>query len=100
MTKFDRFADWIADRWASAPWFVICVSFVFGWLSMGPLAGWNNDRWHLWLNSPTTALSFLGIFLLHNVQSRYERAANKRWRAIFERLEIDDPSDDPGQKPA
>lgn len=99
MSLFARFADRMAAIWSSAPWFGLCAVFVGGWICVGPIAGWNNDRWHLWLNSPTTALTFLGVYLLHNTQHRFERAQNERWVALLERLGIDDPVDDEGQQP-
>lgn len=98
MSRFDRFADWLAGIWASGAWFSICALFVAGWLVSGLYFGAGNETWHLWLNSPTTALTFLGVYALHNTQHRFEKAQNERWEALLEHLGIQDPVDDEGQK--
>lgn len=97
---FNRFTDWLAHIWAGAPWFAVCLTFVAGWLAYGAANQlWSDDTWHLALNSPTTALTFLGVFALHNGQRRFERATNKRLAAIGEAVGVGDPVDDEGQQP-
>lgn len=98
MTHFDRIADRIAEVFASAPWFAICVSFIAGWISMGFFVGSSNETWHLWLNSPTTGLTFLGMFALHNTQHRFEKATNERLCTILKALKVSDPVEDEGQQ--
>jgi len=97
---FDRFADAVAHVWESPWWFAVCAAFVAGWIG-GLMATrqWNDSAYHLWLNSPTTALTFLGVFLLHNSTQRFERATNVRLEKIIEAVCGEDPVDDPGQKP-
>ena len=53
---------------------VLWLGFVAGWIVSGFAAGFGNESWHLWLNSPTTALTFLGVYALHNTQHRHEKA--------------------------
>lgn len=91
MTAFDRFADWVADRWSSGPWFALCVAGVVSWLAVLVRVGLNDEVVHLWLNSPTTALTFLGMFLLHHTTTRFERRVEARLLAILAELGIDDP---------
>lgn len=99
MKTFDRLADWIAEVWSTGWWFALCAAFVLGWI-VGLVARgqWNHDVYHLWLNSPTTALTFLGVFLLHNAQHRFEQATNQRLEAILEVTGVADPVTDRGQK--
>jgi low affinity Fe/Cu permease len=99
MNGFDRFADRVAHVWEKPWWFAICAAFVIGWVS-GLLATrqWNDSAYHLWLNSPTTALTFLGVFLLHNSTQRFERATNKRLEQIITAVCGEDPVTDEGQK--
>lgn len=99
MSSFDRFADAVAAVWAKPWWFAICSAFVVGWI-VGLVATqrWNDDVYHLWLNSPTTALTFVGVFLLHNEQSRFEKATNQRLEKLIEAVCGEDPVDDEGQK--
>lgn len=54
MNRFDAFADWVGGVWASAWWFALCAAFVLGWVAGLIVTGkWNDDVYHLWLNSPT-----------------------------------------------
>lgn len=89
MTRFDRFADWVAERWSSAPWFTLCAAGVATWAVAGVRTGFGNETWHLWLNSPTTALTFLGVFLLHNTTHRFERQVLDRLARIEQALGLE-----------
>lgn len=96
---FDRFTDALARLWAGPLWFALCLAFVGGWLAYGALHGlWSDSVWHLSLNSPTTALTFLGVFALHNATTRFERATNRRLVALLEAVGIPDPVADPAQQ--
>lgn len=97
-SAFDRFADWTADRVASAVFFVLCVVLVAAWAPSLPLWG-SVDTWQLVINTATTILTFLMLALLHNSQHRFEAATNARLEEIVEKLEgAADPVDDEGQK--
>jgi low affinity Fe/Cu permease len=96
---FDRFADFIASWVARAPFFVGCLLLVVLWTAGLPIAGPKNQLYHLLLNSPTTAITFLLLALLQNTQARFEHAQNARWEAIFDHLGIEDPVEDEGQIP-
>lgn len=98
MNAFDKFADKTADHVAHAWFFMFCLGLVAGWLIGLPFAGPSNQLWHLVLNSPTTAITFLLVALLHNTQHRFELATNKRLEQIIEAVCGEDPVDDPGQK--
>lgn len=98
MSAFDRFADWVADQVAHAWFFTFCLGLVFGWLVGLPFAKPDNQLWHLVLNSPTTAITFLLVALLHNTQHRFEKAVNERFEHLEDHFGIEDPVDDEGQK--
>lgn len=99
MSWFNRFADWVADQVAHAWFFSFCLGLVLAWLVGLPKAGPSNQLWHLVLNSPTTAITFLLVALLHNTQHRFEIAVNKRLIEIEKAVGVHDPVDDDGQKP-
>lgn len=97
---FDKFADWVAEKVASAYFFAFCLALVTLWLIGLPIAGFSNDLYHLLLNSPTTAITFLLVAVSGNDQHRFEKAVNERLEALMEAIEgVDDPVEDEGQKP-
>jgi len=69
----DQFFTKIASR--SASWmghplaFVISVAFVLVWAASGPLLNYS-DTWQLIVNTATTVLTFLAVFLIQNSQNR------------------------------
>jgi low affinity Fe/Cu permease len=67
---FDRFASAAGRHVARAWFFGVCASFVLLWVAGLPFFGWRNDLYHLMLNSPTTAITFLLVALLQNSQER------------------------------
>jgi low affinity Fe/Cu permease len=66
---FTRFANKVSE-WAGSPYaFIICVFFVAGWALSGPLFGFS-DTWQLAINTSTTIITFLMVFLIQNTQNR------------------------------
>lgn len=49
--------------------FVIAVSIVFIWAITGPMFGYS-DTWQLVINTGTTIVTFLMVFLIQNSQNR------------------------------
>lgn len=92
--RFDRFADRAERTVAHAGFFTFCVLLIVVWLLSYPLIG-DVDAWQLIINTTTTVITFLLLALLHNTQSRFERATNERFEQV---LEGQDPVDDAGQK--
>lgn len=58
------------------------MSLVIAWLFLGPTMGWTSSLYHLPLNSPTTAITFLLLALLHNTQHRAELAMQTKLNAL------------------
>ena len=71
--KFDRFAQWLAN-WAGRPLtFGIACLLILSWAVTGPLFGFN-DTWQLVINTSTTIITFLMVFLIQNTQNRDTKA--------------------------
>jgi low affinity Fe/Cu permease len=69
---FRRFAEKTAVA-VGTPWaFVLAVSTVIGWAATGPLFGYSNT-WQLVINTGTTIITFLIVFLIQNTQNRETR---------------------------
>ena len=49
--------------------FVTAVSLILLWLISGPIFGWS-DTWQLVVNTATTIITFLMVFLIQNSQNR------------------------------
>ena len=70
---FRRFACAAADA-CGAPWaFLLAVTVVIAWGATGPLFGFS-DSWQLVINTGTTIVTFLMVFLIQNTQNRDTRA--------------------------
>ena len=68
-SAFTRFAKWTA-RWAGRPSaFVLAVIVVAVWILTGPAYHFS-DTWQLVINTGTTIVTFLMVFLIQNTQYR------------------------------
>jgi low affinity Fe/Cu permease len=72
----DRVDTWFTifahhtSRWAGSPWiFVLAVATIITWAITGPLFGFS-DTWQLVINTGTTIITFLMVFLIQNTQNR------------------------------
>ena len=66
---FSRFAK-VTSRAAGRPSaFLLAVLVVLAWLVTGPLFGFS-DTWQLVINTGTTIITFLMVFLIQNTQYR------------------------------
>ncbi len=67
--KFDRFAR-LAARLAGRPLaFNIAIAVILFWMLSGPLFGFS-DTWQLIINTATTIVTFLMVFLIQHTQNR------------------------------
>jgi low affinity Fe/Cu permease len=72
MNLFSRFAR-AASNWFAHPLaFALAVVFVGGWALLGPVFHYS-DSWQLVINTSTTILTFLMVFLVQNAQNRDSR---------------------------
>ena len=66
---FARFANRIAHIAGSPITFLACVAIVVAWAITGPLFDYS-DTWQLIINTSTTIITFLMVFLIQNTQNR------------------------------
>jgi low affinity Fe/Cu permease len=70
---FRKFAHAISHA-AGSPWaFTIAVAIVAIWAATGPIFGYS-DTWQLVINTGTTIITFLMVFLIQNTQNRDAKA--------------------------
>ena len=70
---FRRAAHWTSEKVGSSWAFVIAVCIIIVWGITGPLFHFS-DTWQLIINTGTTILTFLMVFLIQNTQNRDGRA--------------------------
>src|SRR5918999_1573166 len=66
---FTRFAKWTARVTGRPATFAVAVAVILVWAVTGPLFGFS-DTWQLVINTGTTIVTFLMVFLIQNTQNR------------------------------
>jgi low affinity Fe/Cu permease len=64
------------SEWAGRAWtFILALVVIIVWWFTGPLFGFS-DTWQLVINTGTTIVTFLMVFLIQNTQNRESKAVN------------------------
>jgi len=72
--NFFRRVAHVASRKFGSPWaFCAAILLVVGWAAAGPVFGFS-ESWQLFINTCTTILTFLMVFLIQATQNRDTRA--------------------------
>ena len=66
---FSRFAKWASRITGRTFTFDMAVGVIIAWLATGPLFHFS-DTWQLIINTATTIITFLMVFLIQNTQNR------------------------------
>ncbi len=83
---FRKFASAIS-RWAGSSWaFVIAILILLIWAIAGPIFHYS-DTWQLTINTGTTIVTFLMVFLIQNTQNRDAKAINLKLDEIIRALQ-------------
>ena len=68
----------VGTRWA----FLIALLLIVGWIVSGPYFHYS-DTWQLVINTATTIITFLMVFLIQNTQNRDARAIHLKLDEII-----------------
>lgn len=68
-STFTRIAAWIATAAGQPLTFLLACAIIVVWAVTGPLFGYS-DTWQLIINTGTTIVTFLMVFLIQNSQNR------------------------------
>ncbi len=68
-STFDRLAKWAARVTGRPTAFLLAAGVIVGWLVTGPIFQFS-DTWQLVINTGTTIVTFLMVFLIQNSQNR------------------------------
>jgi low affinity Fe/Cu permease len=70
---FSRFATWCSRMAGRPAAFLAAAVLLVGWAASGPVFGFS-DTWQLVINTTTTIITFLMVFLIQNTQTRDSEA--------------------------
>lgn len=85
-SRFDRFAERVSRAIGHPITFALGLSFVLGWLCSGPAFQFS-DSWHLILNSPTTAFTFLIALVIESTARRNNEAMHQKLDELIRAVE-------------
>src|SRR6195952_104354 len=66
---FEKFSNWATNATGSSAAFIIAISVIVVWGVTGPIFNYS-DTWQLIINTGTTIVTFLMVFLIQNSQNR------------------------------
>src|ERR1700751_3087653 len=84
---FARFARWVERQVGRSSTFVLAIALVILWAVSGPIFGWS-DTWQLVINTGTTNVTFLMVFVIQNTQSRDTQAMHLKLDEIIRVTEM------------
>jgi low affinity Fe/Cu permease len=66
---FDRLAKQVSDKAGKSWAFILACIFMLVWAATGPIFGFS-DTWQITVNTGTTIVTFLMVFLIQATQNR------------------------------
>src|SRR5881398_3703543 len=98
---FPSFARSMANASGNPATFVIALLVIIVWAVTGPIFGYS-DTWQLVINTGTTIVTFLMVFIIQNTQNRDTQALQLKLDELLRALEgarndlidIEDKTDD------
>ena len=67
--KFEAFSKAITHRAGTTGAFAVALGVIVGWAALGPVFGYS-DTWQLAINTSTTIVTFLMVFLIQRAQNK------------------------------
>jgi low affinity Fe/Cu permease len=85
-SRFTRFAKVTAHAAGQPATFCVAVAIIVLWAATGPLFGFS-DTWQLVINTGTTIVTFLMVFLIQNTQNRDSQAIQVKLDELIRSIE-------------
>jgi low affinity Fe/Cu permease len=85
---FTRFTSSAAIALGHAWVFIVALGVLVLWALSGPLLGFS-DTWQLIINTSTTIITFLMVFIIQNTQNRDNLALNIKLDAMLKKIGVD-----------
>ena len=84
--SFTRIANWTASAAGHPQSFLLACLIIVVWGATGPIFGFS-DTWQLVINTGTTIVTFLMVFLIQNTQNRDSKAMQLKLDEIIRATE-------------
>lgn len=81
-----RFASWVSAKAGSTPAFIAACLVVIVWLATGPKFHYS-DTWQLVINTGTTIITFLMVFLIQRAQNKESLALQLKLNEVVAALD-------------
>src|SRR5436190_598998 len=79
---FERFANWATIATGSSAAFIAAVSIIIVWGVTGPIFQYSNT-WQLIINTGTTIVTFLMVFLIQKSQNKDSKAIHLKLNELL-----------------
>lgn len=74
---FAKLTRWVSDKAGSPLACALAFALVVAWAAVGPLFDFS-ESWQLTINTGTTIVTFLMVFLIQSAQNRQEAAIQRK----------------------
>jgi len=85
-SRFSHFANWTARASGHPLSFMTACLIILVWVTTGPIFAWS-DTWQLVINTGTTIVTFLMVFLIQNTQNRDSHAVQLKLDELIRAVE-------------
>ena len=79
---FERFSNWATNATGSSGAFFTAISVIIIWLITGPIFDYS-DTWQLIINTGTTIITFLMVFLIQKSQNKDSKAIHLKLNELI-----------------
>ncbi|HET7437024.1 MAG TPA: low affinity iron permease family protein [Thermoanaerobaculia bacterium] len=81
-----QFATWVSEKAGSTWAFIIALSIIVAWAVVGPIFHFS-DTWQLVINTGTTIVTFLMVFLIQRAQNKGALAVQLKLNELVAAIE-------------
>jgi low affinity Fe/Cu permease len=81
-----RFAEWVSEKAGSSTAFALALAVIALWILTGPIFHYS-DTWQLVINTGTTIVTFLMVFLIQRTQNKSALAVQLKLNEIVAALD-------------
>src|ERR1700743_1151879 len=79
---FEKFSNWATNATGSSTAFISAIAVIIIWAATGPIAKYS-DTWQLIINTGTTIITFLMVFLIQKTQNKDSKAIHLKLNELI-----------------